>query len=180
MPPSRSLLGALAIAALAVAPAVDARALRAAPFAGADARAAPGSKEALAAASARATREPISQDYAYDPAPEPPAASETDDRDDVPESVEEAERLATRRVDEGRRGEWAREREEPAEDRGERGDVRDDAEDRRDDDKGDDEGDDEDDDEGDDKGDVDDTERRGDDRADEADADGSDLSLIHI
>ena len=94
MPPSRSLLGALAIAALAVAPAVDARALRAAPFAGADARAAPGSKEALAAASARATREPISQDYAYDPAPEPPAASETDDRDDVPESVEEAERLA--------------------------------------------------------------------------------------
>jgi len=176
MPPSRSLLGALAIAALAVAPAVDARALRAAPFAGADARAAPGSKEALAAASARATREPISQDYAYDPAPEPPAASETDDRDDVPESVEEAERLATRRVDEGRRGEWAREREEPAEDRGERGDVRDDAEDRRDDDEGDDEGDDEDDDEGDDKGDVDDTERRVDDRADEADADGSDRS----
>ena len=172
MPPSRSLLGALAIAALAVAPAADARALRAAPFAGADARAAPGSKEALAAASARATREPISQDYAYDPAPEPPAASETDDRDDVPESVEEAERLATRRADEGRRGEWAREREEPAEDRGERGDVRDDAEDRRDDDEGDHEGDDE----GDDEGDVDDTERRGDDRADEADADGSDRS----
>ena len=180
MPPSRSLLGALAIAALAVAPAVDARALRAAPFAGADARAASGSKEALAAASARSTREPISQDYAYDPAPEPPAASETDDRDDVPESVEEAERLATRRADEGRRGEWAREREEPAEDRGERGDVRDDAEDRRDDDEGDDEGDDEDDDEGDDEGDeegdVDDTERRVDDRADEADADGSDRS----
>ena len=135
-------------------------------------RARAGWKEALAAASARATREPISQDYAYDPAPEPPAASETDDRDDVPESVEEAERLATRRADEGRRGEWAREREEPAEDRGERGDVRDDAEDRRDDDEGDHEGDDE----GDDEGDVDDTERRGDDRADEADADGSDRS----